>query len=377
LVTLQLKGKAMAEFPLIEVHGQPFEMGYQHGAALKDLVALSLETMRRLIARNPVSGDVAGAAKLSVEEAVAVASEAIPLTIEYAPDVVEEMRGIAEGAAADFEEIFALNSLLEILQRKRARSERPESSLGCSSYAVGNGATMDGETYVGWNADDDEGWLESSVLVRGRPAAGLPFLFWNFAGCIGRPGMNPNLGLGANSLYPSDLSVGVPYCVICRKVLQQESAADAVKVIRDVKRMGGMNYTVGDVAGNVTAVETTARRSAVIPGGNGKVIHTNHYVADELLSFERLTPETLINTQTRHRRLREMVMGKAAGAITLEQLKAVHCDHANRPDTVCRHGEWRKDQGMSLAALIMQPRHSRMLVAYGHPCEHPFVEYTL
>lgn len=365
------------QFPMIEVEGQPFDMGYQHGAELRDLVALSLEMFRRLIVSDLHGMVPAGVTGPSFEQVLDVAAEAIPLTNEYAPDVVEEMRGVAEGSGFTFKEIFALNSHLDIMKRIGSHGGRFEWGGDCSSYAVSNRATADGDTYVGWNADDNEGWLRSSVLIKGKPTAGPPFMFWNFAGCIGRPGMNPYLGLSANGLLLSDSSLGVPYCVICRKVLQQRSVAGAAAVISGAKRMAGLNYTLGDAAGNVAAVETTARRTVVIPGINGKVVHTNHYVADELLSYEMAQEDSYVNSQKRLERLGELLMEKEASSITLEDLKAVHRDHENRPDSICKHGDDKYPGVMTLASLIMQPGRSRMLVAYGHPCEHEFVEYTL
>jgi len=362
---------------MIEVAGQPFDMGYQHGSELKDLVGVSLETFRRLIVADVYGLVPAGVRGPSFEEVVDLAAEAIPLTEEYAPEVVEEMRGVAEGSGSKFEEIFALNSHLDILERIGSHGGRLEPSGGCSSYAVSNGATADGDTYVGWNADEGEDWLRSMVLIKARPAEEPPLMFWNFAGCIGRPGMNPYLGLSANGLFASDSWLGVPYCVICRKILQQRSVEDAIVVISGVRRMAGLNYTLGDVEGNVAAVETTARRSVVIPGVNGKVVHTNMYVTDELIPLEMAKGDDLVNSQRRLERLRELIVEREAGSITLEDLKAVHRDHANRPDSICAHGDDKYPGQMTLTSMIIQPSRERMLVAYGHPCEHEFVEYTL
>ncbi len=365
------------EFPMVEVEGQPFDMGHQHGEELKDLVALSLEMFRRLIIADVYGIVPAGERGPSFEQVVDFAAEAIPLTEEYAPEVVAEMRGIAEGSGSRFEEIFALNSHLDILERMWSHEGRLEPSGGCSSYAVSSPATADGDTYVGWNADEGEGWLRSIALIKARPVDAPPVMFWNFAGCIGRPGMNPYLGLSANGLFASDSWLGVPYCVVCRKVLQQRSVEDAVKVISGVRRMAGLNYTLGDVDGNVAAVETTARRTVVMAGVDGKVVHTNSYVAEELVPFEMSQGDSIENSQKRLERLGELVMDKQAGSITLEYLKTVHRDHANRPDSICAHGDDKFPGTMTLSSMIMQPNRSRMLVAYGHPCEHEFVEYTL
>jgi isopenicillin-N N-acyltransferase-like protein len=309
----------------------------------------------------------------SFEEILDLAGESIPFTDKYAPDLVEEIRGIAEGSGFKFEEIFALNSVADIEETLSVRAARDELAPSCSSYAVGKGSTLDGDTYVGWNNDWHKSWLRSTVLIKGKPHDGPPFLLSTNAGWVGRPGLNPHLGLAANGLFPSDCSPGVPYPVVCRKILQQRSVADAVAVISEMKRMGGMNYTLGDVEGNVAAVETTARRCAVIRDTNGKVVHTNHFVTEELLSYEVRIRDSFVNSQKRLERLKELLMEREASSITVKDLETMHRDHANRPDSICRHSE----EGMTLASLICQPSQSMMLVAYGHPCEHEFVEYAL
>jgi hypothetical protein len=189
------------------------------------------------------------------------------------------MRGVAEGSGLTFEEIFALNSWADAIITLNVQARKGADAGGCSGFAVGGRATADGETYVGWNGDDSEWWLESSVLLKGKPAGGLPFLLWTTAGWVGRPGLNPYLALSANSLFPSDCSPGVPYPLVCRKILQQTSVEDAVSVIAGMKRVAGMNYTIGDVAGDVAAVETTARRIAVITGAAIPVLGLFHLPA--------------------------------------------------------------------------------------------------
>jgi hypothetical protein len=165
---------------------------------------------------------------------------------------------------------------------------------------------------------------------------------------------------------------------VCRKVLQQKSLADAVKVITDMPRMAGMNYTIGDTAGNVAAVETTARRVVELPGVEGRVVHTNHFVAEGLLSCEmRQGAAYYENTRARLGRLKEMLMEPGAKPATLEELQAVLSDHASNPYPICRHASDQPGSTMTLTSLICQPGQARMLVSYGPPCNGKVAEYTL
>jgi isopenicillin-N N-acyltransferase-like protein len=164
-------------FAIVEVEGPPFEMGYQHGSKFKRLIALSLETFRRMLISGTYGTLPAGMSGPSLEQALDFACQAIPLSAEYAPEVIQEMHGIAEGSGFKFEEIFALSAKRDILRTVGSQGGWVGSAGDCSSYAVTSGATVDGETYVGWNADTDEDWLSCAVIIKGRPAEGPPLMF--------------------------------------------------------------------------------------------------------------------------------------------------------------------------------------------------------
>src|SRR5439155_14396189 len=134
-----------------------------------------------------------------------------------------------------------LNASLDVCSNLRQR-QRQAAPLTCSTYAVTPPASVDGNVYLGWNADDNERWLKSCVLIRLRPDDGLPVLTWTFAGFVGRPGINPYLALGANGLGPSRDGRGVPYPFLCRRALAQRTVADAIEVITSGRRLSRMNY---------------------------------------------------------------------------------------------------------------------------------------
>src|ERR1700720_3350884 len=95
-------------FTLIETEGPPFEMGYQHGTQAKDMIAHCMEMFYRTISDDPWGLLHKASRGLSFEQIVDLCSKSIPYTNQHAPDLVEEMRGIAKGSGFTFEEVFAL-----------------------------------------------------------------------------------------------------------------------------------------------------------------------------------------------------------------------------------------------------------------------------
>jgi isopenicillin-N N-acyltransferase-like protein len=353
---------------MIEVAGAPYDMGYQHGAGHRELVAESMRTWERLLASRP--------RPVSLETARALALGSLPEAEAYAPELVEEVRGIADGAGFTFEEVFTLNASLDVLGVLGAREYRDE-PVGCSTYGVTTPAAANGDVYVGWNADDSAWWLPSCVLIHVRPEDGPPCLTWTFAGFVGRPGLNPHLALGANGLCPSDSGRGVPYPFLCRKALAQRTADDAIRAITSARRLSGMNYMLGDADGEVASLEVTGTKHAIVGPRDGWVAHTNHYVDERVGALECLVDGSprKANTTARLRRWKEL-MRERAGQIGMDDLQAMHRDHANAPDSICRHPDAERP-AMTLTSLVCLPRRQQMWVAYGPPCDHQFVEYGL
>src|SRR5262249_21898436 len=134
-----------------------------------------------------------------------------------APDLVEEMRGIARGAGVPFERIFLLNSLLDLGSFRYL--ELAGAFAGCTTFAVlseaGTGKTLVGQTY-----DRPELHQDYLVLLRLKPAGGPRQLLLSFAGVVGAAGLNDaGLALNINYLSPRDVGLGRLHSVVVRQAL--------------------------------------------------------------------------------------------------------------------------------------------------------------
>ena len=87
----------------------------------------------------------------------------LPTAQEYAPEIVDEMKGLAAGVKLDFQDIFFLNITYEI-------SGRP--ILGCTAFAVAGGATSNGDAIAGQNFDYLNLWEGTLILLKMKPAIG-------------------------------------------------------------------------------------------------------------------------------------------------------------------------------------------------------------
>ena len=332
-------------YPPIDVAGAPFEMGYSHGRQLQPRIRKSIAGLRTVV----------GA------EAYETSWDDLQHTCAYcermAPDLVQEMRGIAEGAGVDFRDVFKINAHLELVVWKRLvfneRLQAPASA--CSSHAV----ATDAEILLGWNGDDWKGWLDCAAVVRGHPTDGDPFLYWSWAGTVGRPGLGSHLALGANTL-PSKRwrADGLLYNLMSRRLLTSRTAEEAVGQFKTYTCCSGMNYLIADEAGHLINVESHPDGYAQLYpqdlGPENYILHTNCYLDTELVAGE--APEVTCSRLAAARRLY-----KAHQPTDVAGVRAVQSDHTG---SVCQHFE---DHG-TIVSFVAEVRNKRIHVVRGNPC---------
>ena len=104
---------------------------------------------------------------------------------KYVPErFFEEMRGIADGAGMDVQDIIAANFIPELFH--------------CSGFALSGSATKDGTLYHGRILDYGCDWKlqEHAVLTVAEPEGKIPFVNVTYAGFVGSvTGMNARAGL--------------------------------------------------------------------------------------------------------------------------------------------------------------------------------------
>lgn len=103
-------------FPVIVIDAASHrEFGLEYGKKAKDLIVESVANYKAIFEGDGISMEEAK--KLSVERY-------LPVVAKEAPELVEEMQGLAEGAGVSFEEILAVNSRTEVLANKKEKKTR-------------------------------------------------------------------------------------------------------------------------------------------------------------------------------------------------------------------------------------------------------------
>lgn len=360
-------------FPFIEISGTPIERGRMYGEQARDRVALSSELYREQLGR----------LGFNREQVVALVENFPPAIRDWAPELVEEMQGIAEGSGLDFTSIFLINARTELLQlARRGLTFKDNEKDGCTGLVVMPKAARDGSLIHAQNWDWRVECAETSVVVRVLQQDGPDILMFTEAGGLMRSGFNSSgMTITANYLE-SDRDyrkLGVPLPFIRRKALASRHFADAIKTIATTPKSGSNNVILSARQG--VAIDFECAPDEVFPlyPENGLIVHANHWQGAVALSKLReaglhAVPDSLYRDLRVHE-----VLSARCGDITADDVKAALFDTFGTPYAVCRPAIKNEVGNLSatVAMIVCQPDKGFMEIA-PLPATNPhFTRYEL
>ncbi|MBI3977209.1 MAG: hypothetical protein HY331_03395 [Chloroflexi bacterium] len=357
-------------------HGTPRERGRQHGEALRAHVHEFYAALVEDICRRPQ-------APIAESAVVSYAAKHIPPTRDYAPDLYDEIGGIAEGADLRLDRVFVLNCFDELgALRVPALAERllgqapaglTPADTGCTTFGFYGQATRDGQVCLGQTYDIQHWYQPHSFTLRIPGDAERPeAIAFTHAGVIGCVGINADgITVLQNSLKPLDTRPGAPYPVVVRKALQQRHLGNAIAAIAGAPRATGANYVLGSPE-TVVNLETSATRFSFTYVVDEIWGHSNHYLEPEMLDCEARRAAGSASTLLRNGRIRHLVR-RHAGTLDRAAGRAFLSDHLNAPDSICRHtvvsASSPRGDGKTIAAMVAVPAERVMEISDGNPCE--------
>ena len=254
------------EVRVLSLSGTPHERGLAHGRALKDEIREMVGDFLRDLEQD-----------YGVESSEFVArfletTDFMPAIEKWTPGLLDEVRGIAEGAEMPFEEIYLWQLGDEVWSMGRwAMREK------CT--AIGVGPRGDQPAIVAQNMDIPGFYQKYPTLLHVQREDGPDTMVLTCPGLIGVNGMNSSaVAVACNTLLQLRPSrTGVPCLFVVRCVLEQENLAGAEDWLKRVPHAVGQNYTIGDPTG-VRAFECSAGEPVqFLPDPEGDfTYHTNH-----------------------------------------------------------------------------------------------------
>jgi len=344
--------------PLIELSGSPYEKGYLHGTKAISQIETSINTYKKMFNQF---------AELNWQEALDKSMEFLPYMEAYDKDIVEEIRGVADGSGKSFAEIIALNARTEIALNSF--------SDGCTSVCY----IDEGQTYLGQNWDWKTSQLEAMIILKIVDEEKPDILMITEGGIIGKIGFNENgLGVCINALVSSGSDIGVPVHLLLRKVLESSNLGDAVEVVDRAKIGAALNMLISSKEGESLNIELSPLNYHVLIREEKYQIHTNHFINPFLANYDlgkSLLPDTFVRFSRINSILRDRKIIKSLG-----EIQAIFKDHLNYPDSICRHEDMSDPEGKRMAtvfSLIMDLVKKRAYFCLGQPCINDYYELKL
>ncbi|MEV5498942.1 C45 family peptidase [Nonomuraea fuscirosea] len=359
---------SLTSLPLVEISGAPRERGRQYGEQARERIERALTYYAEAFAHS--SG-------LSWEQVVERAAHWIEPSRAFAPELVEEMEGIAEGAGVGFLDVLALNARGEIIYDTTFSSMEPD---GCTSFAMLGEVPGDGHVYAGQNWDWRDGVSDTLMVLRvvqpGRPTV----IMHVEAGQVGRQGANSaGIALNANGLGGRfDDTVGVPQTLIRRRVLDSDNLNTALEALTKSRAHIASNALVTHRDGFAIDLETTPGAVGWMYPTDGLLVHGNHYqafVPPQLAATYRPgSADSLFRVPRAEGGLRTVREASGTDEVR-KRIRFAMSDHLGYPESLCTHPDLTQPAVKRWATLLsscVDLTTGDYLIAAGTPCDHEY-----
>ncbi len=362
----------MPPLRVLELEGDHYRMGVLHGRAHRD--AIREYTASRIALA--MGGSWTGHA-LSREEVMALAEACIPPHRAYAPELVEELQGLADATGLTLAELIVTNGFTDFVDLvyahgRRHRAATVHTAEDCTAFIVPDGRAADGHGFLGQTWDMHADSTRYVILLRCRPAGEPACLAFTVTGCIGMIGMNEaGIAVGINNLPAGDGQVGVTWPFVVRKALQQSDIDAALRCVTEAPLAGAHNYLLFDGNGRGYNVEAFPTYTHVTPLEGDPLVHTNHCLAapTQARSRPRL-PQSQASSEARLARASQL-LAPDGPPVSVDDLMALTRDpvisvRARPPLEV-----------ESCGAAIMRPATGDFWALWGRPAENEYEHFRL
>jgi isopenicillin-N N-acyltransferase like protein len=342
---------------LIEPHARGLEFGRAHAAEIRANIAI-YHGMFETQAGGRFDTTSAG-------------NDALAATKAFAPDLYEEMLGMADGTGVDPALIGMLNARTEILALLKAATRGECSAV---IHVPRDSAAPTAVQTWDWYYALRHAWLVWEIPL----ADGSVTKTMTEYGIVGKTGMNTRgLGLLFTILHHRNDGgrIGVPVHVVARLVL--DTAPDIARAAQlvasaDVSASSSINivsYEHG-VSQAMTVELHPGGPGFVLPDMRGFLIHTNHFLAPGLAEFDT-EPKNYPDTLLRHNLLQRKMA--ALEEPSAESVLLAMASHSGGTGAVCCHHDSRSPaaaQYETLSTVSLDLSKGEFHVHAGGPCSH-------
>jgi len=352
---------------VVEAGGSAYKLGFEIGSQCQDLAREMVEDCCRGLKQKY---------NIDWDRARVIAQKPLSFCEDSIPKYVDELKGYAEGASLELEEVFTLFYYY---------SSKPAGGFGCTDLVVSAGLTKEKHVFMAHNEDTPPKERKYLCLVRGKPEGAPAFLTVTYGGVIFNAGLNSaGLGFGGNALNPNDTRVGIPVDLVFRAMYGAGTMVEALTYANLPHRESSYNNIVADNQGQIYNIEGSATDFELTYAGGSYLVHSNHYVTEKMKKYEsdfRYDIQKIKHymcSVARFNRMSNLVLDSEE--ISVPGIMAMMRDHANYPYSICCHVDEEatvEDQYQTNFSSIVDLTAQELWLCYGNPCFAEYERYTL
>lgn len=260
-----------SELRVITLEGSPYNRGLMHGRTLKS----EINELVRLW-----KADLEKEYKMKADAFVAKFLKQTDFTRaikKWTPELLEEVRGIADGSGVDFDTIYAFQLVDEMWANGEDIAAEHCTSIGVNKRG-------ENPALVAQNMDIPLFYHGYQTLLHVKHSSGLESFVLTAPGLIATNGLNSSaVAITCNTLTQlRPAREGLPVAFIVRGVLERRSLEEAEQFIRGINHASGQNYIIGG-AEKAKSLECSAGKVTEYrpyPGAD-RTYHTNHPLAND------------------------------------------------------------------------------------------------
>ncbi len=345
---------------IVDLAGTPYQMGKIHGQTLK---AEILELVKRW--KEDLERTYRVEAEVFIREFLKK-TDFKPAIDRWTPGLLDEVRGIADGAGVDFDTMYAYQLIDELW------TVGPDLSFSkCTSIAAGkrNGHPAS----VSQTLDIPDFYHGFQTVLRIRDSRDdLETLVFTIPGVVAANGLNSrSVGVCVNAVTQLAYSTkGLPVAFVIRGLLRQSSYERAVKFLEDIQPAAPQTYVIGGPAEVAVFERSAGKMSKFVPFEGAEFsYHTNHPMVNDdynpkfpqLLKRNNLTLESYQARCPRFKFLGRRLKDNSA-VLDLDALQGLFRDRASGINNA-------ETYGCTIMVLGEKPE---LHISPGRPDEAPF-----
>ncbi len=355
-----LPAESQGKLSVLELNGTPYQRGLMHGRSLKKEIQ---ELVRRWKADLEKSYSVP--ATTYIEKFLA-ASDFQPAIERWTPGLLDEVRGISDGAGIDFETMYAFQLVDE------SWVMGPDLGFSkCTTIAARKRG--DSPALVSQTLDIPAFYHGFQTVLRIAGSEEEPgALIFTFPGFIAANGLNDrSVAVCVNAVTQLAYSAkGLPVAFTIRGLLRQKTYEGAVRFLEKIQPAAPQNYVIGGFEKVASFERSAERMDEFVPFGDAEfTYHTNHPLVNDDFNprfIEELKKRGMRLDEYKARCPRFKFLGQAfkdnAATLDLGVLKRVYSDRDSRINNPSTYG----------CTIMVLGDRPELHIAPGRPDEVPF-----